>query len=489
MTLISRILGFVRDVVLAQYFGAGSAYDAFIIAFKIPNFLRRLFAEGAFSQAFVPVISEYKLQHSQQTTKLFLDRVAGGLLLILFIVVVLGMLGTPYIVQIFAPGFSNNAAQLQLASNLLQITFPYVLLIAMVALSGGILNSYDKFALPALTPVLLNISFIVAAIFVAPLLQIPITALAWGLLVAGVLQFLLQVPLLYHLKLLPSPKICWSDPGVRKILRLMVPALLGVAVVQINLIIDSVFASFLEAGSISWLYFSERLMELPLGVFGVALATVILPKLSRSHILRDTGEFQATTQWALQWVLLIAMPAAVGLYMLAVPLLELLFMRGAFDLHDVLMTARSLQAYAGGVVAFMLIKVLASVFYARQDIRTPVRIAIVAVMVNIGGNALLVGPLQHAGLAWATTISAGVNAGLLCLLLLRRNIYKLQLALLLTLLRVSIASVVMILVLLYSGVPIILLIILGGLSYLMTILASYYIPQLFFSKNVNNYQR
>lgn len=471
MTFISRILGFIRDVVLAQYFGASGTYDAFIIAFKIPNFLRRLFAEGAFSQAFVPIISEYKAHHNAQEIKLFIDRVSGCLLLVLALIVLLGFFGAPALVKVFAPGFINNSAQLQLASDLLQITFPYVLLISMSALSGAILNSYNKFALPAFTPVLLNICFIIAAIFVAPLLAIPITALAWAVFIAGILQLLLQLPALHKLNLLPRPKIGWHDPGVQKILKLMAPALLGVAVTQINLIIDSIFASFLVEGSISWLYFSVRLMELPLGMFGVALATVVLPKLSQSYAENNTSKFQQTASWAMQWVLIIALPAAIGLYILAEPLIELLFKRGAFGATDVLMTAKSLRAYAGGVVAFMLIKVLASIFYSQQNIKTPVRIAIIAVIANIILNSLFIGPLQHAGLALATTLSAIINASALLIILVKQKIYIINRNLTLGLLKILIACFIMTIILLYIDLPVIWLIILGGLSYAAAMMA------------------
>ncbi len=424
MTTISRVLGFIRDIVIARFFGATAGVDAFIVAFKIPNFLRRLFAEGAFSHAFVPVLSEYQTKHSPDELKGLIDRVAGNLALIVGLVTVLSILAAPLLIMVFAPGFIGETEKFDLATQMLRITFPYILLISLTAFMGAILNTFGRFAIPALTPCLLNIALILAAVFLAPQMSKPITALAWGVFAGGVLQLIFQFPFLQRLGLMPRWRVDWQHPGVKKIMSLMVPALFGVSVAQINLLVDTIFASFLPAGSISWLYYSDRLMEFPLGVFGVALATVILPHLSRQHAKEEGAGFSNTIDWAMRSICLIALPAAIGLFILAGPLLTTLFQYGAFNTHDVIMSTRSLLAYAFGLQAFILVKVFASSFYAKQDIKTPVKVAVLALVSNIVFNAILIVPLAHAGLALATTLSAFINAGVLFYLLRRRQIYK-----------------------------------------------------------------
>lgn len=424
MTSLSRVLGLIRDMVYAQVFGAGAGTDAFFVAFKIPNFLRRLFAEGAFSQAFVPVFSQYQTQEDKQTLKALVDRVAGTLGGVLLGLSLLGVLAAPLLVWLFAPGFAGDPAKQQLTTEMLRITFPYLLFISLTALAGGILNSCGRFAVPALTPVLLNICMISAALLVAPYLEVPIMALAWGVFAAGLVQLLFQLPFLWQLRLLPRPRWGWHSPGVQQVLRLMVPALFGSSVAQINLLVDTLLASFLVTGSVSWLYYSDRLVEFPLGVFGVALGTVILPSLSREHAADSPQRFSRTLDWALRWVLLIGLPASLGLAMLAKPLLITLFQYGEFAASDVQQASRSLVAYSAGLVAFMLIKVLAPGFFARQDTRTPVRVGVVAMVANMGFNLALIVPLHHVGLALATTLSAMLNAGLLFYLLYRQGIYR-----------------------------------------------------------------
>jgi len=424
MTFLSRILGLVRDMVYAQAFGAGAGTDAFFVAFKIPNFLRRLFAEGAFSQAFVPVFSQYQSQADRQTLKALVDQVAGTLGGVLLGLTLLGVLGAPLLVWVFAPGFGDDPAKQALTTGMLRITFPYLLFISLTALAGGILNSCGRFAVPALTPVLLNICMISAALGVAPLLEIPVMALAWGVFAAGLVQLGFQVPFLYRLGLLPRPRWGWRAPGVQKVLRLMVPALFGSSVAQLNLLLDTLLASFLVTGSVSWLYYSDRLVEFPLGVFGVALGTVILPSLSREHAAASPERFARTLDWALRWVLLIGLPATLGLAMLAEPLLITLFQYGEFGATDVHQASRSLVAYSVGLLPFMLIKILAPGFYARQDTATPVRVGVIAMVANMGFNLALIVPLQHVGLALATTLSAALNAGLLFYLLHRHGIYR-----------------------------------------------------------------
>jgi len=413
MTFISRVLGFIRDMVYAQLFGVGAGTDAFFVAFRIPNFLRRLFAEGAFSQAFVPVFSEYKTQRSHAELQELVDQVAGTLGLILFAVTAIGVFAAPLLVWIFAPGFTADQTKYELTVEMLRITFPYLLFISLTAFAGGVLNSCGRFAVPALTPVLLNICMIIAAVWVSPLMDQPVLGLAWGVFVAGLTQLLFQIPYLKELKLLPRPRWGWHAEGVRRVLKLMLPALFGSSVAQINLLFDTLLASFLATGSVSWLYYSDRLVEFPLGMFGVALGTVILPSLSLKHASASTEGFSRTLDWALRWALLVGIPATVALTILGGPILSALFQHGEFGADDVRMATKSLMAFAMGLAAFMLIKVLAPGFYARQDTRTPVRIGIIAMLSNMVFNVILIFPLAHAGLALATSLSAFLNAGLL----------------------------------------------------------------------------
>ena len=424
MTFLSRILGFVRDIVYAQVFGAGTGTDAFFVAFRIPNLMRRLFAEGAFSLAFVPVFSQYRSQRTDQELRYLVDHVAGTLGLILFGVTLLGVVGAPILIVIIAPGFTADAEQYDLTITMLRITFPYLMFISLTAFAGGILNSCGRFAVPALTPVLLNVCMIAAALWLAPQMDRPVIALAWGVFAAGAAQLLFQLPFLYRLGLLPRPRWGWRTEGVQRILKLMLPTLLGSSAAQINLLVNTLLASFLVTGSVSWLYYSDRLVEFPLGVFGVALGTVILPTLSRKYATSASDEFSRTLDWGLRWVLLIGLPAAVALNILAIPLLSTLFQHGAFTAEDVVMSSRSLMAYALGLLAFMLVKVLAPGFYARQDTATPVKIAVGSLVANMILSLALIGPLQHAGLALAAALASYINAGLLLLILYRQGIYR-----------------------------------------------------------------
>jgi len=420
MTMVSRVLGLVRDVVLARVIGADALADAFFVAFKIPNFLRRLFAEGAFNQAFVPVLAEVRERGGHAAVKHLADRVAGVLGSTLIMLTVLAVVGAPVLTAIFAPGFIGDGDKFAATSALIRVTFPYLLFISLTGFAGAILNSFDRFAIPAFTPVWLNVCLIGAALVATPWFGEPVYALAWGVFAAGIVQLLFQMPFLAQLHLLPRPKVAWRDEGVRKILRLMAPAMFGVSVSQINLLLDTVIASFLPTGSVSWLYYSDRIAELPLGVFGVAAATVILPNLSRQHATKSPQHFAATLDWALRFIILIAVPASLALVILAQPILVTLFYDGSqITARDIAMSSYSMSAYAAGVTAFMLIKVLAPGFYARQDVRTPVRIGIIAMFVNMILNIALVIPLHHywqvghAGLALATAIAAVLNASLL----------------------------------------------------------------------------
>jgi len=432
-TLLSRILGFARDVVLATLFGAGATMDAFFVAFKIPNFLRRLFAEGAFSQAFVPVLTEYKTRRTPAEVQELVARVSGALGGVLILLTAVAVLASPLLVMLFAPGFIDDPEhpeRFELTADMLRITFPYLLFISMTALAGGILNTYGRFGVPAFTPVLLNLSLIGAAVWLAPLFSEPVMALAWGVFIAGAAQLAFQLPFLARMGMLRMPRWRRGHEGVERIMRLMLPAIFGSSVAQINLLFDTIIASFLVAGSVSWLYYSDRLVEFPLGVFGIALATVILPNLSEKHARASAREFSQTLDWALRWAVLIGTPATLGLMLLAGPVLATLFQYGAFGGEDVRMAALSLTAYAFGLLGFILVKVLAPGYYARQDTRTPVRIGIIAMFSNMVLNLAFVVPLvwlgvtgTHAGLALATAVAAFINAGLLLRGLRRTGVY------------------------------------------------------------------
>ena len=432
MTMISRVLGLLRDIVIAAFVGASANADAFFVAFKIPNFLRRLFAEGAFSQAFVPVLADYKEEGVHEAVKALVNRVAGVLGGTLLLLTLITVAASPIVAAIFAPGFVSQPQKFQLTADMIRITFPYLLLISMTGFCGAILNSYGRFAVPAFTPVFLNLSLIFAATVASPWFDEPVFALAWGVFLAGIIQLLFQLPSLYRLDLVPRPIFDTKDEGVRRILRLMIPALFGVSVSQINLLLDTVLASFLPTGSVSWLYYSDRLAELPLGVFGIAIATVILPNLSAHRAAAREDQFASTLDWAMRSVLLIGVPAALALILLAEPILITLFQYGALTPRDVDMAALSLRAYSLGLVAFMLIKILAPGYYARKDTATPVKIGIIAMAANMVMNLAFVLPLLwyfnvgHLGLALATSASAWLNAGLLLRGLLKQGVFAWQ---------------------------------------------------------------
>ena len=453
MTLVSRVLGFVRDVIVASAFGDRMAADAFFVAFKIPNLFRRLFAEGAFSQAFVPVLSECREHEGEDAVRRLINAVAGTLAVAVLGVVTLGVVAAPVFVLLFAPGFVHDTDKLELSASLLRVTFPYLLFISLSGLAGSVSNVYGRFGIPALSPIMLNITMIIGAVWVAPYMAEPIMGLAIGVIAGGVTQLAMQYAGLRQLGMQLRPVVAFSDPGVRKILRLMGPAIFGVSVAQINMMLDTILASFLQTGSISWLYYADRLCEFPLGVFGLALSTVILPALATRHNAGTPASFSATLDWGLRWVFLIGMPAAVALAVLAVPLLSTLFQYGKMDNHAVLMSARALVAFAVGLLPFILVKVLAPAFYARQDTRTPVRIGIIAMISSSVLNLLLVLPLAHAGLALATSLGAYINSWLLYSRLRRDGIYRAGHRWRRFLLQTTTASVVMGLVLWLSVAP------------------------------------
>jgi putative peptidoglycan lipid II flippase len=424
MTFISRMAGFVRDMVLANFFGAQAGMDAFFVAFRIPNFMRRLFAEGAFAQAFVPVLAEYQKTRSPEDVRVFIGRIAGYLGSILTVVTALGMMLSPLIVFLFAPGFNQDSGRALLAAEMLRITFPFLMLVSLTAMSGAILNTYGYFIVPALTPVLLNLSMIFAALYLCPHLPRPVTGLAWGVLIAGIVQLLFQLPFLYRRNLLVRPRVVRNDTGVNRVLKLMIPALFGVSIAQLNLMVDSIFASFLKIGSVSWLYYTDRLTDFPLGVFGVAIATVILPHLSRRHAEQSITQYSQALDWGLRSILLIGIPAGLGLCLFSMPLIASCFAYGKFTLNDVLQTQKSLITLASGVPAFMMVKVLASGFYARQDISTPVKVGAISMIVNTLLCFIFIWYFAHAGLTLASALAGYVNCGILLFLLVKRGVFK-----------------------------------------------------------------
>lgn len=423
MTLLSRILGFIRDAAIARVFGAGIATDAFFVAFKLPNLLRRIFAEGAFSQAFVPVLAEYRDRRGDEATRDFVDHVASLLALVLLVVTIVGILAAPVIVYLSAPGFAASPVKFDTTVALLRITFPYVLFISLSSLAGAILNTWSRFSIPAFTPTLLNLSFIGFALFLVPYFDPPVMALAWAVLVGGVLQLAFQLPFLRRIGMLPRPRFALRDEGVWRVLKLMGPAIFGVSIGQISLLINGIFASFLVTGSVSWLYYADRLMEFPTGILGVALGTILLPSLSKTYARDGAEEYSKLLDWGLRLTLLLAVPAAVGMAVLALPLVATLFQHGEFGAHDVEMTRRALMAYSLGLVGLILVKVLAPGFYARQNVRTPVKIGIVTLVATQGLNLVFVRLLGHAGLALAIGLGACINAGLLYVSLRRAAIY------------------------------------------------------------------
>ncbi|MDP1637751.1 MAG: murein biosynthesis integral membrane protein MurJ [Candidatus Nitrotoga sp.] len=423
-TLASRILGITRDVLVARIFGAGMATDAFFIAIKLPNLLRRLFAEGAFSQAFVPILGEYKNRRGHEETKLLVDHVTTLLAIILFIVTLIGIIAAPILVYISAPGFIAMSAKFDLTVQLLRITSPYIFFISLVAVASGILNTYNKFWVPAFTPILLNLCFIGAALWLAPYFDPPIMALAWAVFVAGFVQLAFQLPFLKKIGMLPTLRFNLKDAGVWRIIKQIGPAVFGVSISQISLIINTIFASFLVAGSVSWLYYADRLMEFPSGVLGAAIATILLPSLSKHHANGNPVEYSKLLDWGLRLTFMLTLPAALALGMIAVPLLATFFQHGAFTVLDVLMTRNALVGYSVGLIGILSVKVLAPAFYARQDIKTPVKIGVITLFATQAMNLLFIGWLQHAGLALAIGLGSCLNSAILFYLLRKRGIYQ-----------------------------------------------------------------
>ena len=423
MTMFSRVLGFARDAIVARIFGAGMATDAFFVAFKLPNLLRRIFAEGAFSQAFVPILAEYKSKQGEEATRIFVSYVSGLLTLALALVTVAGIAAAPWVITITAPGFADTADKFALTTQLLRITFPYILLISLASLAGAILNTWNRFSVPAFAPTLLNVSMIGFALFAAPYFHPPILALAWAVTAGGILQLFYQLPHLKKIGMLVLPRVNFKDAGAIRVVKQMGPAILGVSVSQISLIINTIFASFLVSGSVSWMYYADRLMEFPSGVLGVALGTILLPSLSKSFASGNHDEYQRLMDWGLRLCFLLALPSAVALGILAKPLTVALFQYGKFSAFDAAMTQRALVAYSVGLMGLIVVKVLAPGFYSRQDIKTPVKIAIVTLIMTQVMNLAFIGPLKHAGLSLSIGLAACLNAALLYWQLRRQKIF------------------------------------------------------------------
>ncbi|MEO8158174.1 MAG: murein biosynthesis integral membrane protein MurJ [Betaproteobacteria bacterium] len=443
LTLVSRILGFVRDAVIARAFGAGLYTDAFFVAFRLPNLLRRLFAEGAFAQAFVPILGEYRTARSADETRLLVDHVATLLGIVLVLVSAAGIVAAPVIIYLTAPGFAASPDKFAITVELLRITFPYILFISLTSFAGGILNTWSRFSVPAFTPTLLNVSFIVFALWLAPYFDPPVLALAWAVFVGGVLQLGFQIPFLARIGMLPRIRFNLKDPGVWRIMRLMGPAVFGVSIGQISLVINTIFASFLVTGSVSWLYYADRLMEFPTGLLGVALGTILLPSLTRSFADNTGEEYSKLLDWGLRLTFMLALPCAFALALLAVPLIATLFHHGEFGVQDVMMTRNALVAYSLGLLGLILVKVLAPGFYARQNIRTPVKIAVFTLAATQLMNLAFVWQLRHAGLALAISIGACLNAALLYYQLRRHEIFRPQPGWAKFLAKVTLASFVM----------------------------------------------
>jgi putative peptidoglycan lipid II flippase len=440
-TLVSRVLGYVRDFFIARVFGAGIATDAFFVAFKIPNLLRRLFAEGAFSQAFVPILAEHK--NRGEDTKALIDTISTLLFLALVAAAALGMAVAPIIVYLTAPGFSGEPEKFALTVTLLRITFPYIVFISLVALAAGILNTWSRFSVPAITPALLNVSFIAGAAFFADRFDPPVLVLAWAVFAGGLLQLAFQVPFLARLGLLPRWRLDFRHPGMRRVLLLMAPAAFGVSVTQVSLLLNQVFASFLQTGSVSWLYYADRLMEFPAGVLGVALGTILLPSLSKHHAGGAAEDYSRLLDWGLRMTLLLALPAAVALAVLAIPLIATLFQYGRFSAEDAAMTRQALVAYSAGLLGMIFVKILAPGFYARQNVVTPVKIGLATLAATQLMNLAFIVPLKHAGLALAIGLGACLNALLLYRYLRKDGIYVPQAGWLLFAARVVLATLVM----------------------------------------------
>ena len=418
-TLLSRIAGLVRDIFTTTLLGASIFHDIFVVVLKIPNIFRKFFAEGAFSQAFIPIYSEYLDKEDDQASQDFLNSLFGVLLSALFIFTILSLLFAPIFILIFAPGFYFDMPKQELAVSLLRIMFPYLALISLVAFAAGIQNSHNKFSIPAATPLIFNLSLIGAAWFVAPKIEMPVMALAWGVLLAGFLQLLFQIAPLASIKKIPVPRLDFKNSGLKKFFVLILPAILAGGIAQINLLVDTVFASLLETGSPTWLYVSDRLIQFPMGIFAIAIGTVLLPGLSRSYAQKNTQAFRLQLENSFKLVFFLAIPSVIGLAIFATPLLATIFQRGAFLWLDVEKSSLSLMGFAFGLPFFMAMKVLVPAFFSRKNTKTPMIIAFISLLLNVVLNYLLAFQFQygHLGLAIASSISAFVSVIVLSIIL------------------------------------------------------------------------
>nr|WP_260080669.1 murein biosynthesis integral membrane protein MurJ [Candidatus Baumannia cicadellinicola] len=426
ITILSRVLGFARDVMIARLFGSGMATDAFFIAFKLPNMLRRIFAEGAFSQAFVPILAEYKMNQGEEVTRNLIAYITGLMLLTLTLVSIAGVLGAPWIIKVIAPGFSQIPEKFHLTSSLLRVTFPYIMLISLTSLLGAILNAWNIFYVPAFVPIFLNISMIIFAILAKKFFNPPIMALAWAVVTGGILQLGYQLAYINNMGLLVKPRLKLIDYGLWRVLQLMIPAMMGVSVSHISLIINTILSSFLLSGSVSWMYYADRLMEFPSGVLGVTLGTILLPSLSRSFCQGNKLEYSLMLDWGLRLCFLLALPSAVALAIIAKPLIVALFQYENFSSFDAMMTHHALLAYSVGLIGIMLVKVLSPGFYSRQDIKTPVKLAFITLIITQLMNIIFIGSLKHVGLSLSIGLGACLNAGLLYWQLRSKQIFKPQ---------------------------------------------------------------
>lgn len=423
MTMISRVLGLVRENMNAHQFGANAAMDAFVVAFRLPNMFRRVFAEGAFSQAFVPILAEYQTTKGSSAAREFLADIAGWLSVALLIFTALGVIAAPVVVYLSASGFEQSQDKFELAVQLTRITFPYILLISLASLAGSVLNTWNRFSIPAFTPTLLNVSMIACGYLLAPHMEQPIFALAISVMLGGILQLGFQLPYLKQIGMLTRPRLRLHDEGVWRVMRKMAPAVFGVSVSQISLLLNTNFASHLPSGSISWMNYADRLMELPTGVLGVALGTVLLPSLSRHRAEGAMDRYSATLDWGLRLCVLLALPAAVALAAISQPVVATLFLTNRFHAFDVVMTEHALMAYSVGLLGIIAVKVLAPAYYAQQDIKTPVKIGVLTLAITQLLNLALIQPLHHAGLALAISLGGCINAALLLAGLRRKGIY------------------------------------------------------------------
>jgi putative peptidoglycan lipid II flippase len=427
MTMLSRITGLLRESLFARAFGQSAYTDAFIVAFRIPNLLRRLFAEGAFSQAFVPILSEYKTQHGDEATRGLVDHVATTLVWATLLVSVVGIIGSPVLLVMIASGLQRNPGAFDASVLMTRMMFPYIACMSFVALAGGVLNTWREFRIPAFTPVLLNVAFIFASLVLVHFFEQPIYAMAIAVCVGGILQVAIQVPALVKIGMLPrismNPMAGLKDPGVRRMLQKMGPAVFAVSAAQISLLINTSIAASLGEGSVSALQYADRLMEFPTALLGVALGTILLPYLSKANAEGDTTEYSSLLDWGLRLTFLLALPAAVGMAAMAEPLIATLFNYGHFTARDIATSSAPLMAYAAGLVGIILVKTLAPAFYARQDIRTPVRIAVGVLFATQAMNLVFVPLLGVAGLALSIGLGACINAVFLFSGLRKRGIY------------------------------------------------------------------